>query len=73
MKKFAKYVLIGILVAIGGMFAAELAGDFFNGMDWDSAAVVGICMYLCVVIVTCTGLILSKLEEEKNSQALEDV
>ncbi len=64
MKRIGRYILVGFLVALGGMFSAELGGDFFNGMDYGSAAVVGISMYLCVVIVTCTGIILSKIEKE---------
>ncbi len=66
MKNIWKYLLLGCLTAVGGMFAAELAGDFFTGMDWGSAAVVGICMYLCVVVVTCTGVIICKLGDAKH-------
>ena len=63
MKKIWQFVLAGIVIAIGGMFFSDLAGDFFNGMDYGSASVLGICMYLCVVVVTCTGAILSKLDK----------
>lgn len=67
MKKIWQFVLAGIVVAIGGMFVSDLTGNFFNGMDYGSAAVLGICMYLCVVAVTCTGIIVSKLD--KNSES----
>ena len=70
MKKIWQFVLAGIAVAIGGMFFADLAGEFFNGMDYGSASVLGICMYLCVVVVTCTGIIVSKLD--KNSEESQD-
>ena len=64
--KFGKYLLIGIAVAIGGMFFSELCGDFFNGLgDYGSSVVVGIGLYLCIVIVTCTGLILDRLDKDK--------
>ena len=63
MKSIWKYILIGILVAVGGMFVSDIAGDFFNGMDYGSGCVLGICMYLCVVIVTCTGVIIAKLNK----------
>ena len=63
MKRIWQFVLAGIVIAIGGMFFSDLAGDFFNGMDYGSASVLGICMYLCVVVVTCTGVILSKLDK----------
>ena len=70
MKKIWQFVLAGIAIAIGGMFFSDLAGDFFNGMDYGSASVLGICMYLCVVVVTCTGIIVSKLD--KNSEESQD-
>lgn len=69
MKKIWQFVLIGLAVAIGGMFVSDIAGAFFNGMDYGSAVVLGICMYLCVVIVTCTGIIVTKID--KNSRAAE--
>lgn len=70
MKKIWQFVLAGIVIAIGGMFFSDLVGDFFNGMDYGSASVLGICMYLCVVVVTCTGVIVSKLD--KNSEESHD-
>ena len=70
MKKIWQFVLAGIAIAIGGMFFSDLAGDFFNGMDYGSASVLGFCMYLFVVVVTCTGIIVSKLD--KNSEESQD-
>ena len=70
MKKIWQFVLAGIAIAIGGMFFSDLSGVFFNGMDYGSASVLGICMYLCVVVVTCTGIIVSKLD--KNSEESQD-
>lgn len=67
MKGIWKYICIGIVVAAGGMFAADILGDFFNGMDYGAAAVLGICMYLCVVVVTCTGIIVSKIDGKSHS------
>lgn len=66
MKKIWKYILIGIVVAIGGMIVSDIFGDFFNGMDYGSAAVLGICMYLCVVVVACTGIIVSKIDKKSH-------
>ena len=66
--KFGKYLLIGIIVAIGGMFFSELCGDFFNGLgDYGSSVVYGIGLYLCIVIVACTGLILNRLDKDKTN------
>ena len=70
MKKIWQFVLVGIIVAIGGLFVSDLTGDFFNGMDYGSAAVLGIGMYLCVVIVTCTGVIISKLDSSPRTPTI---
>ena len=67
MKKACQFVLAGIAVAIGGLFFSALIGNLFNGMDYDAAAIIGICMYLCVVVVTCTGIIVSKLDKNSHS------
>lgn len=72
MKKTWQFVLAGIAVAIGGMFVSDLLGNFFNGMDYGSASVLGICMYLCVVVVTCTGIIVSKLDKNSHSDESHD-
>jgi len=67
MKKIGQFILAGIAVAIGGMFVSELTGHFFNGMDYGSACVLGFCFYLCVVVVACTGIIVSKLCQNGDS------
>lgn len=66
MKKVGSYFAIGCVVAIIGMFFSDICGSFFNGMDYGSACVLGIGMYLCVVVVTCTGLIVSKINSKPN-------
>ena len=71
MKKIGTYFVIGCVLAIVGMFFADICGSFFNGMEYGSACVLGIGMYLCVVVVTCTGIIVSKLEG-KNSDIEEN-
>ena len=71
MKKVWTYFAIGCVVAIIGMFFSDICGDFFNGMDYGSACVLGIGMYLCIVVVTCTGIIVSKVtcrKKEDNSE-----
>lgn len=55
--------MIGIIVAVGGMFFSDIIGGFFNGMDYGAACVLGIGMYLCVVVVTCTGVIITRLDK----------
>mgnify|MGYP005782084379 CR=1 FL=1 len=68
MKKIGMYLFVGIFVAVGGMFVADILGNFFNGMDYGSASILGICMYLCVVIVTCTGIIVSKIDRGQHPE-----
>ena len=66
--KFGKCLLIGIIVAIGGMFFSDLYGNIFNGSgDYRLSAILGIGLYLCIVIVTCTGLILNRLDKDKTN------
>ena len=67
MEKIWKFVLIGIIVAVGGMFFSDIIGGLFNGMDYGSACVLGIGMYLCVVVVTCTGVIVTRLDKNSDS------
>lgn len=67
MKNIWKYFLAGIIVAIGGMFVSDFAGHFFNGLgDYGIGCILGFCMYLCIVIVTCTGIIVTKLNKSDN-------
>jgi hypothetical protein len=63
-KRILKYFLAGLAVAAGGMLFSDIAGAFFNGMDYGSAVDLGIGMYLCVVVVTCTGIIVSHLDKK---------
>ena len=72
MKNIWQYILVGIAVAIGGMFLSDITGNIFNGMDYGSGCVLGICMYLCVVVVTCTGIIITKLNKNAHSEENSD-
>lgn len=63
-KRILKYFLAGLAVAAGGMLFSDIAGEFFNGMDYGSAVNLGIGMYLCVVVVACTGIIVSHLDKK---------
>ena len=66
MKTISSYFAIGCVAAIIGMFFSDICGNFFNGMDYGSACVLGMGMYLCVVVITCTGVIVSKIESKPN-------
>ena len=72
MEKLWQFVLAGIAVAVGGLFVSSWISSLFNGMDYGSATVLGICLYLCVVLVTCTGAILLKLEKNAGSNKSQD-
>ena len=64
MKDILKYIVIGVIVAIVGMYVADIAGHLFNGMGgYGFGCIQGICMYLCIVIVTCTGVIVTKISK----------
>jgi hypothetical protein len=65
MNKIGAYFAIGCVVAIIGMFFASICGDLFS-LNYASAYILGMGMYLCVVIVTCTGFIVSKIESNQN-------
>ena len=62
MKTIGKYFCWGIFVTIIGMIFAILFANFFDGMDIAGALAVGVGLYLCMVVITCTGIIVSKLE-----------
>ena len=59
------YFVIGLAVAFGGVLFSDVCGDFFNGMEYGAACTLGMGIYLCVVVITCTGIIVSYLEKKK--------
>lgn len=69
MKNIGTSIFVGILVAFGGLLVSEFTGSIFNGMEYGSACVLGVCLYLCVVVVTCTGIIAAKLDKIAPSAA----
>lgn len=65
MGKIGKYIAAGVIVAAGGMLVSDIAGHFFNGLGgYGFGCILGICMYLCIVTVTCTGIIVTKLNKD---------
>lgn len=59
------YFGIGLAVAFGGVLFSDVCGNFFNGMDYGAACTLGIGIYLCVVVITCTGIVVSHLGRRK--------
>ena len=72
MKKVGCYFAIGFIVAIIGLFFSALCGEFFNGMEFGSACVLGMGTYLCIVVLTCTGIIVSKLDHKMDKNDSEN-
>ena len=72
MKKICAYFAVGCLLAIIGLFFAGNLRNLFNGLDDAAACVLGMGMYLCVVIVTCTGVIVSKINSKLNEDTFDN-
>lgn len=61
-KAILRYVFYGILVALGGFFFALVVARFATSKD--AAVSLGIGMYLCIVTVTCTGIVLMRIKDK---------
>ena len=61
-KGILRYVFLGILVALGGMFFSMVVARFATSKD--TAVSLGIGMYLCIVTVTCTGIVLLRIKDK---------
>ena len=61
-KGILRYVFLGILVALGGFFFALVLARFATSKD--AAVSLGIGMYLCIVTVTCTGIVLMGIKNK---------
>lgn len=61
-KGILRYVFLGILVALGGMFFSMVVARFSTSKD--AAVSLGIGMYLCIVTVTCTGMVLMGIKNK---------
>lgn len=72
MKEIGRYFVIGCVVAMIGTFFSNICGSIFNGMDFGSACVLGIGLYLCVVVITCTGIIVSKINSKPNEDSTKE-
>lgn len=71
MKKVLTYFAVGCLFAIIGLFFTANLRNLFNGIDDAVACVLGMGMYICVVIVTCTGIIVSKITDKQNKDTFD--
>ncbi|WP_071433924.1 hypothetical protein [Angelakisella massiliensis] len=68
-----RLILLGIAIAVGGLLFSDMFGHFLNGLSYEIAVVLGMGMYLCILLVLCTGLILSRLnKKEEKGKGEED-
>ena len=73
MKKVWIYFAIGCVLAFVGLYFSEICADvIFKSMDFGSAIVLGMGTYLCIVIITCTGIIVSKISSKPNEDTPEE-
>ena len=61
-KGILRYVFWGILVALGGMFFSMVVARFATLKD--AAVSLGIGIYLCIVTITCTGIVLLRIKDK---------
>lgn len=61
-KGILRYVFLGILVALGGMFFSMVVARFATSKD--AAVSLGIGLYLCILTVTCTGIVLMGIKNK---------
>ena len=61
-KGILRYVFWGILVALGGMFFSMVVARFATSKD--AAVSLGIGLYLCILTVTCTGMVLMGIKNK---------
>ena len=56
-------LVAGVGVAVVGAVVAALFGPWMDGLSPGGPNLVGLGLYLCFVLVVCTGVILSKLKK----------
>ena len=61
-KGILRYVFLGVLVALGGFYFALVVARFATSKD--AAVSLGIGMYLCIVTITCTGMVLMGIKNK---------
>ncbi|HIT08099.1 MAG TPA: hypothetical protein IAB55_03310 [Candidatus Merdivicinus faecavium] len=64
-KTVGKALLAGIAAAVLGVIFAEAFAAVVNGLGTDTGRMLGMGAYLCIVIVTCTGVILGRMGKGK--------
>ncbi|MGI6254206.1 MAG: hypothetical protein ACOYJZ_01105 [Acutalibacter sp.] len=63
LKRFLHSLAAGVVVTLVGAVLSTLFGEWMNGLSRESATLLGLGLYLCFVLVVCTGIILAKLKK----------
>ena len=66
MKKWL-YFVIGVIMSVVGLGFADIVRRMFHG-EQAIANLLAYGMYLCIVMITCTGIIVSKIEAKKGEK-----
>ena len=70
MKIIGQYFVMGLGAAAGMVVLAELLSRLFNGLgSYGDSVIFSMLVLLCVLIVTCTGVVVSRLEQIRKKQA----
>ncbi len=56
------WVLIAFAAAFVGLYFSDFFGDIFNGLPSGTGCILGMGAYLCIVVIVCTGIIVTKLD-----------
>lgn len=62
-KRLFVSLLLGILIAVAGLYFSILFANMIGTNAEVGDVICGWGVYLCIVLVVCTGLILHKLEK----------
>lgn len=66
MKNIWKYSIIGIIVVLAEWLFVALCESFFDGSSMEVATIIGVGFFLAFELVICTGLIISRLNKDRD-------
>lgn len=72
LKSLLGWFAAGLIAAFGGVLFSDLFGDFFNGLPNGTGPILGMGVFLCVVLITCTGIVVIKIDQTKDDKQNED-
>lgn len=62
-KNFFQSVAAGVVVTLVGAVLSALFGERMTGFSREGATLFGLGLFLCFVLVVCTGVLLAKLKK----------